>query len=57
LPNERGALGAVIVEALVRPLPGDQDAAAGDAQVFGLVRLPLHSPGAIDGLAPLGWMP
>jgi hypothetical protein len=41
LPNEGGAFGAVVVEGLVRPLARDQDAAAGDAEVFGLVGLAL----------------
>ena len=37
LPNEFGPFCAVIVEGLIGPLAGDQDAASGDAQVFGLV--------------------
>lgn len=41
LPNERGPLGAVVIQRLVGPLAGHQDAAAGDAQVFGFVGLAL----------------
>ncbi|PZS23059.1 MAG: hypothetical protein DLM60_03300, partial [Pseudonocardiales bacterium] len=37
LPNEFAAFGAVVIEGLVRPLPGHQNAPAGDAEVFGLV--------------------
>ena len=37
LPNEFAAFGSVVIEGLVGPLPGDQHAASGDAQVFGLV--------------------
>jgi hypothetical protein len=44
LPNEGGAFGAVVVEGLVRPFPGDEDAAAGDAEVFRLVRPALALP-------------
>jgi hypothetical protein len=39
LPNEFGAVGAVVVEAFVGPFPGDEHAAPGDAQVLGLVCL------------------
>jgi hypothetical protein len=45
LPNERAALGPVVVEGFVRPFPGDEDAASGDAQVFGLVGFALAPPG------------
>ncbi len=44
LPNECAAFGAVVIQALVGPLAGDQDATAGDAQVFGLVGLALAPP-------------
>jgi hypothetical protein len=44
LPNERAAFGAVVIQGLVRPLPGHQDATPGDAQVFGLVGLALAPP-------------
>jgi hypothetical protein len=37
LPNEFAAFGAVVVEGFVGPFAGDQDAASGDAEVFGLV--------------------
>jgi hypothetical protein len=37
LPNEFATFGAVIVEGLVGPLAGDEDAAAGDAQMVELV--------------------
>lgn len=42
LPNELGAFGAVVGRGLVGPLARDQDAASGDAEVFGLVRVALH---------------
>jgi hypothetical protein len=45
LPNKRGAFGAVVIEGLVGPFTGDEDAAAGDAQVFGLVGFALAVPG------------
>lgn len=54
LPNEGGALGAVVVEGLAGPRAGDQDAAAGDAEVFGLVCLALHLPGVMECRAPCG---
>jgi hypothetical protein len=57
LPNECAALGAVIIESLVRPLSGDQDAASGDAKVFGLVGFALAVPGVMECRAPLGWIP
>ena len=45
LPNEFAALGPVVIEGLVRPLPGDEHASPGDAQVFGFVCLALASSG------------
>ena len=44
LPNEFAALGAVVIEGLVGPLPRHEDAASGDAEVFGLVGLALAAP-------------
>ena len=41
LPNEFTAFGAVVMQGFVGPFAGDQDAAAGDAQVVGLVGLAL----------------
>jgi hypothetical protein len=43
LPNEFPTFGAVVAKGLVGPLPGDQDAAAGDAEVFVLVGFALAS--------------
>jgi hypothetical protein len=37
LPNEFAAFGAVVIQGLVRPLPGDQDTAPSNAQVLGFV--------------------
>ena len=37
LPNEFAAFGTMIIQSFVGPFAGDQDAASGDAQVFGLV--------------------
>ena len=45
LPNKFAAFGAVVREGLVRPLPGDQDAAPGDAEVFGFVGFAFAVPG------------
>ena len=45
LPNEFAAFGAVVIEGLVGPFAGDQDAASGDAQVFGLVGFALAASG------------
>jgi hypothetical protein len=45
LPNECATLGPVVVEGLVRPLPGDEHAASGDAEVFVLVGFALASAG------------
>jgi hypothetical protein len=39
------AFGAVVVQSLVGPLPRDENAAPGDAEVFGLVSLALTAPG------------
>jgi len=40
----RRRTGVVVVEGLVRPLPGHEDAAPGDAEVLGSVRLALAHP-------------
>ena len=45
LPNEFAAFGAVILQRFVGPFPGDEDAASGDAEVFGLVGFALAPPG------------
>jgi hypothetical protein len=45
LPNESAALGPVVIEVLVRPLAGHQDASPGDAEVFGLVGFALAPSG------------
>jgi hypothetical protein len=45
LPNEFSAFGAVVIECFVGPLPGHQDAAAADAQVFGFVGLAFAQSG------------
>ena len=45
LPNEFAAVCAVVIESLVRPLSGDQDAASGDAEVFGFVGFALAASG------------
>jgi hypothetical protein len=54
LPNKCSTLGPVVIEGLVRPFPGDKDATAGDAQVFGLVRLAPAPPGCHRVLGALG---
>jgi hypothetical protein len=41
LPNEFAAFSPVILQRFVGPFAGDEDAAAGDAEVFGLVGLAL----------------
>ncbi|MDQ4030789.1 MAG: hypothetical protein M3332_00380 [Actinomycetota bacterium] len=58
LPNEFASFGAVIIKRLVGPFAGDQDAASGDAQVFGLVGLALaasrcHGVPSALGLNPV----
>jgi hypothetical protein len=37
LPNEFAAFVTVVIEGFVGPFPRDEDAASGDAEVFGLV--------------------
>ena len=44
LPNEGAAFGSVVIQALVGPLAGHEDATAGDTQVFGLVGLAFAPP-------------
>jgi hypothetical protein len=50
LPYECAAFGAVIIQRLVGPFAGDQDAASGDAQVLGLVCFAFAVSGC-DGVA------
>ena len=45
LPNKFATFGPVFVEGLVGPFTGDEDAASGDAQVFGFVGFALAVPG------------
>jgi hypothetical protein len=45
LPNKFAAFGAVVVQGFVGPLPGDQDAASGDAEVFVLMGFALAPSG------------
>ena len=45
LPNERATFGPVVIQGLVRPFAGYQDAPPGDAEVFGFVGLALALPG------------
>ena len=52
LPNEFAAFGAVVIQSLVRPLAGDQDAAPGDAGAG--LGWPLPRPGVMECRAPLG---
>ena len=54
LPNKFATLGAVIGEALVGPLSGDQHAAPGDAEVFGAVRFALAASRRHRVPGPLG---
>jgi hypothetical protein len=46
LPNEFAAFISVVVEGFVGPLPGDEHAPPGDAEVLGLVSLALTPPGS-----------
>jgi hypothetical protein len=41
LPNECATFGAVVIEGLVGPFAGNQDAASGYAKVFGVVSFAL----------------
>ncbi|PZS15318.1 MAG: hypothetical protein DLM60_17615, partial [Pseudonocardiales bacterium] len=50
LPNKFAAFGPVVVQGLVRPFPGHQDASPGEAEVFGLVGLAL-APSGGDGVS------
>ena len=54
LPNEFAAFGAVVIQGLVRPFAGDQDAASGDAEVFGLVGLAFAASGCHGVAGALG---
>jgi hypothetical protein len=45
LPNEFPAFGAMVLEGLVRPFPGDEHAASGDTQVFEFVGVAFASSG------------
>jgi hypothetical protein len=58
LPNEFAAFGAVVIQALVRPLTRDQHPPPGDAQVFELVGFAFAAPGrhgmpSTPGLDPI----
>ncbi|OLM08274.1 hypothetical protein Ae505Ps2_6253 [Pseudonocardia sp. Ae505_Ps2] len=55
LPNERRPFRAVVGQGLVGPLAGDEDAASGDAEVFGLVRFARAMPGCRSGSGALGF--
>jgi hypothetical protein len=45
LPNKRAALSPMIAKGFVGPFARDEDAAPGDAEVFGFVGFALASPG------------
>jgi len=44
LPNKFATLSSVVLQGLVRPFPGHEDTAPGDAEVFGLVCLAFAPP-------------
>jgi hypothetical protein len=54
LPNELAAFCAVIIKGLARPLPGDEDATAGDAEMFDLVGFAFAPPGCHGMSGSLG---
>jgi hypothetical protein len=54
LPNELAAFCAVIIKGLARPLPGDEDATAGDAEMFDLVSFAFAPPGCHGMSGSLG---
>ncbi|GAA2801296.1 hypothetical protein GCM10020219_085730 [Nonomuraea dietziae] len=54
LQDPGAAVGSVFGEGLVRPLAGDQDAAARVAEVFGLVALAPALSGSLARLGALG---
>ena len=52
-----GPVGAVLGQGLAGPLPGDQDAAAAEAEVLPVVRFRAAPPGCRPGPGWSGWMP
>jgi hypothetical protein len=55
LPNEFAAFGAVVLQGFVGPFAGDEDAASGDAEVFGFVGFAFAASGG-HGVSGAVWL-